>query len=191
MPLKCYDKPNRKHPRVFSARDVGRITAYARQDGANDAELIANILAAFGQKDIGCAVFRILDVLNTAIFLGAIVTILKGVVTFFKGLKIFLTGKKTKIATSILEFIVPERFKHELAAFLLFIGSVETLFGTLIIFLTSIANNVAIYLLAKGVCDTFVQDYPIEVERLDLGDLKDILDTTWTELFDQLKSEEK
>jgi len=187
MPSVCINRPNRKKPRVYSERDVGRIVAYARQDGANDAVLIAQILAGFGQKEIGCAVFRVLDILNTAFFLGAIVGILKGILTLVKGIKIIAVGKKSKIATTILEFIIPDKFKEELALLLLFAGSVEVLFSSLIIFITAIANNVAIYLLAKGVCETYVADFNIPVEKLDLGDAKDILELTFEEIFNKIK----
>lgn len=39
MPIKCYRKPNRKKPRVFTARDVCRIAEYAIEDGANPEEI--------------------------------------------------------------------------------------------------------------------------------------------------------
>jgi hypothetical protein len=182
MVLKCYNKPNRKKPRVYTARDVGRITAYARQDGADDAELLAQIMKAFGQKELSCAVFRILDVLNTAFFLGAIIGLLKGIMTLLKAVKIISTGKKSAIATSMLEVLIPAKFKGQLAALLLWLGSAEVATSALIIFLTAIANNVAIYLLAKGICETLTPDFNIEVQPLEVGDLKSVLDLTWSEL---------
>lgn len=184
MTIVCINRPNRSKPRFYTERDVGRIIAYARQDGANDAKLIAQILGAFGQKELGCAIFRILDVLNTAIFLGAILGILKGVLTLLKGIKIIATGKKSRIVTSVLEFVIPKKFIDELAVLLLFIGATETAFSALIIFITGIANNVAIYLLAKGVCDTFVEEFTVPIEKLDLGDVSDVLELSFSELFD-------
>jgi len=191
MVMKCYDKPNRSMPRVFTARDVGRITAYARKDGADDAELIANIMEAFGQKELSCALYRILDVLNTAFFLGAIIGILKGVLTLVKAVKIIAVGKKSKIATSILELLITARFKDQLAALLIWLGSAEVAFSALIIFITGIANNVAIYLLAKGICETITTPFNVENEPLNTGDVKDVLELTFKELFELLKQSQK
>lgn len=182
----CY-RPNRRKARVFSARDCGRIVAYSREDGASDAELIAHILNAFGQKELACALYRILDILNTTVFLGAVLGILKGILTLLKGLKLIIIGKKSRIVTSILEFIIPERYKNELAVLLLYIGSVELAFSSLIVFITGIANNVAIYLLAKGVCETFSDEYHgVEVRPLEMGDVKDVLELTFSELYDRI-----
>jgi hypothetical protein len=183
----CVIKAARRDRRVFSERDAGRIVAYARQDGANDAILIANILQAFGLRDIGCQVFRILDVLNTAFFLGAIISIIQGVLTLLKGVKIVITGGKSKIATSLIELIVPNKFKNQLASILIWIGGAQIAGGALIIFITGIANNVAIFLLAKGVCDTEVKPLPIDVPDLDIGDLSDIFDLAEDKLLEILK----
>jgi len=179
-------RPNRTRIRVFTARDVGRIVAYARNDGAVDAEVIANILNAFGQKELGCAVFKILDILNTSVFLVAILGILKGLLTIFKAVKLIALGKKSRIVTSVLEFVIPNRFKDELAILLLYIGSIELLFSSLTVFITAITNNVAVYLLAKGVCDTEVMPLSVDVESLDLGDLRDTLDIALDALYESV-----
>lgn len=169
--------PNRKKPRVYSERDVGRIVAYARNDGANDSLLIAYILQSFGLRSLQCLAFKVLDILNTSIFLAAILAVLKGLLSVIKGLKILATGKKSKLTLSIIEQLLPARFNKSLAAFLIWTGSAELAAGTLIVFLTSIANNVALYLLMKGVCEAEVQELRVKIEPVDTQSLfEDISD---------------
>ena len=161
----------RKTPRVYSERDVGRIVAYARNDGADDIKLIAYILQSFGLRSIQCLGFKILDILNTAVFLTAILAVLKGILSVSKGLKILALGKKSRLTLNIIEQLLPARFNKSLAAFLLWTGSVELAAGTLIIFFTSIANNVALYLLMKGACEAEIMPLKVEVESLDVKTL--------------------
>lgn len=169
----CYIKPNRKRARVYSEKDVGRIVAYARNDGADDIKLIAYILQSFGLRNIQCLLFKILDILNTAVFLTAILAVLKGILSISKGLKILALGKKSRLTLSVIEQLLPERFNKSLAAFLLWTGSVELAAGTLIVFFTSIANNVALYLLMKGVCEEQIDELKVDVQSLDTKNLFD------------------
>lgn len=169
--------PKRSKPRVYSEKDVGRIVAYARNDGADDIKLIAYILQSFGLRNIECLIFKILDILNTAIFLNAILLVLKGISSLAKAAKILRTGKKSRLTISVLEQILPAKFNTSLAAFLTWIGSVELATGTLIIFLSAMANNVALYLLAQGVCQVQTDPLKISVESLDVSTLfEDISD---------------
>lgn len=167
----CRTKPKRLKPRVYSERDVGRIVAYARNDGANDTLLIAYILQSFGLRSLQCLLFKVLDILNTAVFLSAIIAVLKGLISISKGLKILALGKKSRLTLNIIEQLLPARFNKSLAAFLLWTGSVELAAGTLIIFFTSIANNVALYLLMKGACEAEVLPLKVEVQSIDTSSL--------------------
>jgi len=173
----CYKKPNRKRPRVYTAKDVGRIVAYARNDGASDILLIAYIMQSFGKRSLSCLLFRVLDILNTAVFLSAILAILKGVLNLSKGLKLIATGKKSRLTLSLIEHLLPARFNASLAAFLLWTGSVEIAAGTLLAFTTAIANNVALYLLMKGVCEAEVDEPTYAITPIDTSTLtEDISD---------------
>jgi len=163
--------PKRKRQRIYSEKDVGRIVAYARNDGADDIKLIAYILQSFGLRNIQCLGFKILDILNTAVFLTAILAVLKGILSVSKGLKILALGKKSRLTLNIVEQLLPARFNKSLAAFLLWTGSVELAAGTLIIFFTSIANNVALYLLMKGVCEEQLDPLKVDIESLDVKSL--------------------
>jgi hypothetical protein len=99
-----------------------------------------------------------------------------------KGLKILALGKKSRLTLNIIEQFLPKRFNKSLAAFLLWTGSVELAAGTLIIFLTAIANNVALYLLMKGVCEAEVAPLKIEVSSLDISTLGGDIDDAVTVL---------
>lgn len=171
---KCYYKPNRTQIRHFSERAVGRIVAYARRDGANDAILIAQILEGFGVRALACGVYKILDVLNTTVFLGALVALLKGLLTIVKGISLLSKGK-SRIVTSFLEFIVPKKWSKQLGVWLLWIGSAEVFLSSTIIFLTALANNFAIYLLARNSCQASVVEINIGNKPIDLGTLVDDL----------------
>lgn len=165
--------PKRKRPRVYTERDVGRIVAYARNDGAHDALLIAYILQSFGLRSLQCLLFKVLDILNTAVFLGAIISVLNGVIAITKGLKILGTGKRSRVTLSVLELLIPKKYLGSLAAFFLWIGSVQLAAGTLIIFFTAIANNVALYLLMQGICQAEVMELSVNVQTLDTHGLMD------------------
>jgi hypothetical protein len=152
---------------------------YARRDGADDAELIAQILAAFGRKDLACLLYRILDVLNTGVFLGAIIGVLNGLITLVKGIKLLRTLKKATIP-GLLELIVPSKYLGSLGAFYVWTGAFTAGASALIVFLSAIQNSVAVYLLAKSACETTVEPFDIENEPLHLGDLPGALVTALT-----------
>lgn len=175
MPKVCYYRPVRKKPRVYTERDVGRIVAYARNDGASDTLLIAYIMQSFGLRTAQCVLFKVLDILNTAFFLAALIGMLKGIIYIVKGLRMLSTGKKG-IVTAVLDVVVPKKYINQLAVFYLWTGSIEAVLSASIIFLTAIANNVALYLLMKGVCDAEVAPLRVDVQNLDIGDLSDRMD---------------
>ena len=177
-----YYRPARKKIRVYTERDVGRIVAYARNDGASDSLLIAYILQSFGLRALQCLFYRILDILNTAIFLTAILTVLKGMVSIVKGLKILALGKKSRLTLNIIEQLLPARFNKSLAAFLLWTGSVELALGSLIIFLTAIANNVALYLLMKESCEAEVKPLSVDVVPISTASLMQDIEDALTVL---------
>jgi hypothetical protein len=95
-----------------------------------------------------------------------------------KGMKILALGKKSRLTLSIIEQFLPARFNKSLAAFLLWTGSVELAAGTLTIFFSAIANNVALFLLMKGVCDAQVMPLSVDIESVDTGSItEDIEDS--------------
>jgi len=175
----CFTRPERKKPRVYTERDVGRIIAYARNDGASDVLLFAYILQSFGLRNIQCLLFKVLDILNTAIFLGAILLLLKGLAGVVKVIKIVTFGKKSRVTLLLIEQFWPTKFTKSLAAFLTWTSSAELAIGTAIIFITAISNNVALFLLMKGVCEAEIQQMTVELQPpVDTGNLyEDIADS--------------
>jgi hypothetical protein len=189
MPIKCYNKPNRKKPRVYTARDVGRIVAYARNDGASDTLLIAYILQSFGVRKLQCIIYKILDILNIGVFLGAMIILLKGIVYLIKGLRLLGTGKRG-IALDLITILTPKKYLGELGLFFLWTGAVESVIGIAIIFLTSMGNNLALYSLAQGVCEAEVVELNVQVSQIDLGDLGSKLDEV-RELLSSLEKDSR
>lgn len=61
MPIKCYNKPNRKKPRVFTEKDVRRIAKYAIDDGASAFEIAAGVFVAAGLGYLICVASRAID----------------------------------------------------------------------------------------------------------------------------------
>jgi len=175
----CFTRPARKKPRVYTERDVGRIIAYARNDGASDVLLFAYILQSFGLRKMQCIIFKVLDILNTAVFLGAILLLLKGMAGLVKVIKIVTFGKKSRVTLSLIEQFWPTKFTRSLAVFLTWTSSAELAIGTVTIFITAISNNVALYLLMKGVCEVEIQELKVELQpQVDTGSLyEDIADS--------------
>lgn len=171
MPLVCYNKPNRTHKRTFTARDVGRITAYARDTGADDVEILAQIAKAFGLKDITCLIYQVLDILNTGVFIGAIIGILKGVAYLVKGVKLLGVPARS-LMTSALTLILPKPWIVGLGAFFLVIGAVDIMISIALIGLTSIANGASVYLIMKGICNTSTPDFNVSNRDIETGNLK-------------------
>lgn len=175
MPKVCIQRPNRSSKRHWDERSAGRVVAYARRDGADDALLIAYLFQAFDRRELSCLMFQVLNILNTSVFLGAIIGLLSGVLTIIKGLKLLATGKRTVLSalTSFLIAVVPKRFLGRLGVFLIWLGGVEAAGSGLLIFLTSIGNNLALFLLLDGVCSASTTPFPIKTEPLAVGDLPD------------------
>lgn len=61
MTLKCYRKPNRKKARVFTAKDVARISKYAADDGADIKVMIVSIAKALGIAYLICILAKSLN----------------------------------------------------------------------------------------------------------------------------------
>jgi len=61
MTLKCYDKPNRTKIRVFTARDVHRISRYAMDDGASAVDILAGVAVFTGFGWILCVASKMIS----------------------------------------------------------------------------------------------------------------------------------
>lgn len=178
MVTKCYTKPNRSNPRTYTERDVGRIVAYARNDGASDGVLLAYIMQGFGQNALMCLLFRVVDILNTTLFLTGLLAILSGLLTLTKALKVFAIGKGSFLTTKffgLLQRVLPPQFTIPINLLLVYIGLAEILLGAVITFVTSISNNVALHLLLSDACNAELKPLSVSVDPLDLGDLPEVV----------------
>lgn len=54
MPRKCYNKPNRSAPRLFRAKDVGRVACAALENGESPAKIRAAVAECVGSQDEEC-----------------------------------------------------------------------------------------------------------------------------------------
>ena len=61
MPIKCYNKPNRKKARPFTAKDVRRIARYANRDGTKGIEIFAGVAAFIGFGWLLCVASKVLS----------------------------------------------------------------------------------------------------------------------------------
>jgi len=158
MPLQCglvtYRRPCRRKARVYTARDAGRVAAYARRSGASEAELMKYVSVSLGvPRDFWCLLDAIITGASTGVLFGALIAILKGVLSVAKGIKILATGKKSKIVTSILELLIPKKYWEELGGILIWIGAVEIISGSLIALLTLITSDTALQGAIHAACE--------------------------------------
>ena len=172
MPIVCVNRPNRQERRPFTARDAGRIVAYAKHDGATDEDLILHLAEGLGIKPVLCAILRVLDVLNTGFFIVAILGALRAVLTILKGLKFFAgAGGRSIVITGILEYVIPRRFWIRMGGFLIYLGLAELVVNAAIAFATAIANNVSLYNLIKYGCERNTPGYSPSREPVNFGTL--------------------
>jgi len=101
--------------------------------------------------------------------------VLKGLINIFKGMKMLRTGKKSFLP-GLLEALVPKRFLSSLGTFLVYTGFASAVAGAGVVFFTSLTNNVAVYLLMKGICDAEPAPLSVSVKNIDIGDFGDKLD---------------
>jgi hypothetical protein len=64
MPKVVYNRPNRKNPRVFKPRDVGRIAFYCFEDGGNKDMIVAYVLVRLGLGRFFCDMVKTLQPLQ-------------------------------------------------------------------------------------------------------------------------------
>lgn len=173
MPIVCRYKPNRTKPRYFSARDAGRVVAYARYHGADDGVLLAYIAEAFGLRTTICGVAQLLSVLNNAAMLGAILGILKGIELILKGIKLVASRTPSRILGTMLEKIIPKKWSGSLGHLYLALGASGVLISSMIAFISTLANNVELAVLLTRACETPIKALPVIPEPARVGDIAD------------------
>lgn len=91
MPIRCVERPNRKHIRSFSLKDLERIAKYVGQEGGNPWLIVFSIIAGLG---LGAGICR---------FVGS----MKRVVSIWTYLQAFIKVKIVLIGfLALLQFII-------------------------------------------------------------------------------------
>lgn len=88
MVMKCYNKPNRKNPRVFTANDVARISRYAIDDGASALQILAFVAISTGFGYVFCRAAKAVD---TATSVSRVIVRIAGVLAASKLVDFLLT----------------------------------------------------------------------------------------------------
>lgn len=166
-----FHKPRpKKH---FTPKDITRILTHARANNlVTDSELLNAWAISTNNKSILCTIAHMLQIGNLGTILVAVIIFVKGCLTLLKGLKILLSGKKSKIATSILELIVPKRYWEELGTFLTIIGGLEVVGGAMIIFLEFLIDDIVFKELIIAACEG--ENYNTNIENNREGALNEL-----------------
>jgi hypothetical protein len=154
----------------FTAKDITRLMIHARLDGVTDSELLHAWGQSTNNKSLICALSQFIQIANMNIIIGAFVAILKGVLSLMKGLKILMSGKKSKIATSVLELVVPKKYWEELGVYLIYIGSAEVIAGGLLFMMRTVANDLVFRKMVDAACKNELYIMPINTANIKQGD---------------------
>lgn len=149
------DRCGRERPRKarsYTARDVGRIAAAAREDGANDADMIAYLLEAFGVGRFGCAAYKFMQFSQNVVLITAIIGILQGTLTLYAGWKKLRMGTPVRFTRNIIDLLIPKRYKDSYAAILAYIGATEIALNALVAILTLLSNAQPLFYLIEDIC---------------------------------------
>jgi len=158
--------PRGKRTRHFTAKAAARCVAYARRDGANDAELAKYIIEAYGLTNMPCLISQAVLVLSNVVFVGAILGALAGMLTLLKGIKIVVEGKISSVTVIPIEhFIIryfPELQEHY-GALLAWSGGGITILSTLIALIDSMVDQLVYYKFLDDVCKKKVRANPFPI----------------------------
>lgn len=183
MPIVCIERPNRTTVRRFTERDAGRIVNEIRRNGGNDSLLLAYLLQAYGLRSLFCVMLRTVDILNGAVFVGAMLSLLSGLITFLKGLKILLTGGRGNIISGIIQFLVPKKYLGQLGIFLTSLGALQALAASGVAFFSALTNSVVLFQMVKGACDVPITSFKSESAGFDLEELDAALSELQRDIF--------
>jgi hypothetical protein len=162
------------------------VVAYARFSKDSDPLIFAYVMQAFGVRGLSCAILKFLDLLNNAIFLTALLGLMKAILTIIKGLKFVLKIQPSRFLTvAVIEHLIPKKWYVSYGSFLLWTGSIEAIISAGLIFVSAIANNVTLYALVKASCETEIEPFPVEPAPMELGNLLADL-TTFLSSFDDI-----
>jgi len=149
----------------FTAKSITRLMIHARLDGVTDSELLHAWAQATNNKSLLCSIASIWQVMGMTVIIGAIIGIIRGLLTLIKGLKIVLSGKKSRIASSFIELVVPAKYWEELGGYLMFIGSAQVVLNSFLWLMNTVINDMAMRQLVNAACKNDLYIMPINMKN--------------------------
>lgn len=162
-------KPKRRRKRHFTAKDVGRIVAYARRDGADDAVLARYIIYAMGMGEVPCLVGKFMLLAASAIFLSAIAKLARAFVYIYRGIKV-LNDVGQWTSTFFFELIATIEIELDIefatvtkGQWLVWLGTLQAGMASLILLFDSFAENIVYLRFADKICSTKIERKPFKI----------------------------
>ena len=149
------DHCGRERPRKarsYTARDVGRIAANAREDGANDADMVAYLLEAFGVGRFGCALYELMQFTQNVAMFGAVIGLLRGAITLLAGMRKLSKVSPVRFTAGVIDLLIPKKYKTSYGAVLAYVGATEVVLNGVMSMLILLSNSHPLYKLSESVC---------------------------------------
>jgi len=145
-------RERKRAARPYTARDVGRVLLYAREDGAKDEDIIGYILDAYGQPSIACAAFKVTNYLQDVAQLMAVVSMLRGIATVAGGIKKLTTRAGWTKVFAFTERFIPERYAPTYGALMVYVGGMEVLAAAAVEFSILVGNARSVNVMLGKIC---------------------------------------
>jgi hypothetical protein len=165
----------RRKTRHFTAKDVGRVTAYARRDGADDAVLAKYIISAMGMGEVPCIISEVMLLASSAVLWFVVFKLVRGLIYIVEGLntltaafqEISWTGTffYELIATIEVEFGIEITIMSK-AQWLIWIGSIQATLASMILFFDSYQDTIVYFRMLDKVCQTKIERKPFPIPTL-------------------------
>ena len=163
--------------RKWDVKSITRVMMKARSEGTvTDAELLHAWAQSTNNKSILCTIAHIMNIQSIGVMILVLASIISGFLTFIKGLKILVSGKKSSIATSVLELIVPKKYWEELGIYLTVIGAFQVVGSSTVYFLRNFVSDKALKALITAACSNEMYDIPIYNPRPGLTNTEEYLE---------------
>jgi hypothetical protein len=168
----------RRKKRHFTAKDVGRVTAYARRDGADDAVLAKYIIAAMGMGEVPCIISEVMLLVANAVLIAVIYKLFRGLSYIAQGLLSLSTAFQEISWTSTFFFELVATIEVEFgieitimskAEWLIWIGSIQSSLAAMILFFDSYQDTIIYFRFLDKICGTKIErnPFPIKTEKPD------------------------
>lgn len=172
-PNQLKKKRNRRKTRHFTAKDVGRVTAYARRDGADDAILAKYIISAMGMGEVPCIISEVMLLASSAVLWFVVFKLVRGLMFIAQGLLTLTTAFQEiswtgtffyeLVATIEVEFGIEITIISK-AQWLIWVGSIQATLSAMILFFDSYQDTIVYFRMLDKVCQTKIERKPFPIE---------------------------